>query len=140
MCTLCVRRVKKCEVAGPPVVSSLDRSGIGCTDEGVMSRPAPSLTDSRASLIVLISAVLAAISSLAEASPPDPSWIPGIYDDADFDDVVGLVTTAKALGGPADAAALHLVPPATSPQAPQHEWATIRFSITTLHARAPPAP
>src|SRR5689334_12971079 len=28
---------------------------------------------------------------LAYASPPDPTWIPGLYDDADYDDVVGLV-------------------------------------------------
>src|SRR5262245_5031181 len=25
---------------------------------------------------------------LAAASPPDPTWIPGVYDDGDFDDVV----------------------------------------------------
>jgi hypothetical protein len=31
---------------------------------------------------------------LAYASPPDPSWIPGLYDDGDHDDVVVLATTA----------------------------------------------
>ena len=103
-----------------------------------MSRPALSLTSPRGRLIVLISGVLAAISSLAYASPPDPSWIAGIYDDADFDDVVGLVTAAKALGEGTGAGALHLAPPATSPEAPRHEAATIRFSTATLHARAPP--
>jgi hypothetical protein len=30
--------------------------------------------------------------ALAYASPPDPSWISGIYDDRDYDDVVGMVT------------------------------------------------
>jgi hypothetical protein len=30
--------------------------------------------------------------SLGYASPPDPIWIEGIYDAADYDDVVGLVT------------------------------------------------
>lgn len=29
---------------------------------------------------------------LAYASPPDPTWIAGIYDNADYDDVVELVT------------------------------------------------
>jgi hypothetical protein len=29
--------------------------------------------------------------ALAYASPPDPSWIPGIYDDRDYDDVVGML-------------------------------------------------
>jgi len=28
---------------------------------------------------------------LAYASPPDPSWVRGVYDDADFDDVVSLI-------------------------------------------------
>jgi len=32
------------------------------------------------------------LTALAYASPPDPSWIPGIYDDADYDDVVLLLT------------------------------------------------
>lgn len=103
-----------------------------------MSQPAQSATRSRSCLIVLLSAIFAPISVLAYASPPDPSWIPGIYDDADFDDVVELITSTTALVGPADAAALHLVPPATSPQAPRHESATIRFSTAPLHARGPP--
>jgi len=30
--------------------------------------------------------------ALAYASPPDPSWIPGIYDDCDYDDIVGMLT------------------------------------------------
>ena len=34
--------------------------------------------------------------SLAHATPPDPLWIPGIYDDADLDDIVIAATTASA--------------------------------------------
>jgi len=30
---------------------------------------------------------------LAHASPPDQTWIAGIYDQADFDDVIGLLTS-----------------------------------------------
>jgi hypothetical protein len=93
----------------------------------------------RACLIVLISAILASIPTLAHASPPDPTWIPGIYDDADFDDVVGLVTSAKALVEPMDAAALYLVSPATSLEVSPRESAPKRLSTATLHARAPPA-
>ena len=29
----------------------------------------------------------------SHASPPDPTWISGIYDDADYDDVVCLITS-----------------------------------------------
>jgi len=32
--------------------------------------------------------------TLAHASPPDPTWLAGVYDQADFDDVVGLLTSA----------------------------------------------
>ena len=37
---------------------------------------------------------LAVLPVLAYASPPDPSWCPGLYDDGDYDDVVILVTSA----------------------------------------------
>src|SRR5262245_57250117 len=39
-----------------------------------------------------VAAILAVLVAFAYASPPDPSWIPGIYDYHDFDDVVGMVT------------------------------------------------
>src|SRR6266542_3871889 len=39
-----------------------------------------------------VAAILVVSVILAYASPPDPSWIPGIYDDHDYDDVVGMVT------------------------------------------------
>jgi hypothetical protein len=103
------------------------------------SRPVLSFTSCRACLIVLISAVLAAIPTLAHASPPDPTWIPGIYDDADFDDVVGLVTSATALVEPMDAVSLRLVSPPTSLEGSPRESTPQRFSTATLHARAPPA-
>jgi hypothetical protein len=95
---------------------------------------------SRAALIALIAAVLATISGLAYASPPpDPTWIPGVYDDADFDDVVGLVTSAEALATTASIADLPLVTPRTSPPAPLRESTILRFPTATLHARAPPS-
>src|SRR5215510_3052428 len=39
-----------------------------------------------------VAAILAVLVAFAYASPPDPSWIPGIYDYHDYDDVVGMVT------------------------------------------------
>jgi hypothetical protein len=44
----------------------------------------------------LILASLALLLALAYASPPDPSWISGVYDDADYDDVVTLVMAGTA--------------------------------------------
>ena len=32
--------------------------------------------------------------TLAHASPPDQTWLAGVYDQADFDDVVDLLTSA----------------------------------------------
>jgi len=45
-----------------------------------------------------LSAILLALLTivpvmLAHASPADQTWIAGIYDQADFDDVVGLLTS-----------------------------------------------
>jgi len=37
---------------------------------------------------------------LAYASPPDPVWIPGIYDVADVDDAIGMLTDATAVEEP----------------------------------------
>jgi len=44
-----------------------------------------------------VGAVLAVWVAFAYASPPDPNWIPGMYDDRDCDDVVGMVTDAAGV-------------------------------------------
>jgi len=50
----------------------------------------------RTALLTLI-ALRVVVGSLAEASPPDPTWIPGLYDEGDFDDIVDhLVSLASA--------------------------------------------
>src|SRR5215510_11848732 len=49
-------------------------------------------------LIVALLAGLGALSALAYASVPDPVGLPGVYDDADHDDVVGLLTDTVGLG------------------------------------------
>src|SRR6266404_3813055 len=38
--------------------------------------------------ILLLAALVISVVCLAHASPPDPTWIPGIYDTGDFDDAV----------------------------------------------------
>ena len=44
--------------------------------------------------ITLLALLIIAPVTLAHASPPDQTWIAGIYDQADFDDVVGFLTSA----------------------------------------------
>jgi hypothetical protein len=49
------------------------------------------VTPRRLIVLVLLVALLA-LTPLAQASPPDQTWIGGFYDDADLDDIVLLVT------------------------------------------------
>src|SRR5262249_17042060 len=61
---------------------------------------------------------LFSLAPLAHASLPDPLWIPGIYDNADFDEIVATVVSATALvacsaiSGPPAALQREAVPPA----------------------------
>ena len=46
---------------------------------------------------LMMSAALSALmisGALAQASPPDQTWIAGLYDNADYDDVVLSITSA----------------------------------------------
>lgn len=47
--------------------------------------------------ILLLTALLLTLTPLAYADPPDPTWVLGFWDDDDFDDVVGYITSATAL-------------------------------------------
>jgi hypothetical protein len=49
-----------------------------------------------ACLTLLLAALIGGLTPVAYASPPDPSWVRGVYDDADFDDVVGPLQGALA--------------------------------------------
>jgi len=42
---------------------------------------------------LLLTAAILALAPVAHASLPDQSWISGLYDNADFDDVVLLITS-----------------------------------------------
>ena len=45
------------------------------------------------SAMLLVLLIIAPVT-LAHASPPDQTWLAGVYDQADFDDVVALLTSA----------------------------------------------
>jgi len=51
----------------------------------------PSCSSMRLATFLSITVALILIAPIALASPPDPSWVAGIYDGADGDDVVSLV-------------------------------------------------
>jgi len=51
-------------------------------------------------LALLVLGLLAGLVPLAHASPPDPTWIAGFWDDADFDDVVVAIVSAVVTASP----------------------------------------
>ena len=81
--------------------------------------------------------VLLLLTPIADASPPDPSWIAGLYDNADFDDVVLSVTSSVGI--------VELIPLADVSRAPAPLY-PIQYSerpVSTelpdaLRSRAPP--
>jgi hypothetical protein len=50
----------------------------------------------RLTLVPLLGVVLLTLVAFAHASPPDATWQLGIYDDADFDDVVDFIVSLSA--------------------------------------------
>jgi hypothetical protein len=48
-------------------------------------------------LTLVLVALMLALTPLAYADPPDPTWISGIWDDDDADDVVNYITSATGL-------------------------------------------
>jgi hypothetical protein len=79
------------------------------------------------------------LTSLAYASPPDPSWIRGIYDDADYDDVVVMLTSAAATTAPVLLEDLRQIPPLAGPAPQLAEDPLPTLPLASLQSRAPPA-
>jgi hypothetical protein len=51
-------------------------------------------------LLLALTLVLSALTALAYASPPDPTWVSGFFDDGDSDDAVFLITSSAATVDP----------------------------------------
>ena len=82
-------------------------------------------------------ACLVGLSALAHASPPDPLWLPGIYDGADDDNVVALLTDTPVAGDSS--------PLAGRPTRQRLEFLSVRCasaradrSLLGSHPRSPP--
>jgi len=90
--------------------------------------------------VLLLLLAVAALTPMAYASPPDPSWIKGVYDDGDFDDVVMLVTSGTAM---VDLAPLAELQPLTPPGiliVQSTDRLAPALLPPSLRPRAPPAP
>jgi len=92
----------------------------------------------RAWLLLLLVGVLVSVTPLAYTSPPDPSWIGGIYDGGDFDDVMVFIVSAAALGEPVVSANARPAPIVMG-CAPQTSKIPIpRSAFSSNPVRAPP--
>jgi len=88
-------------------------------------------------LALLLAVVL--LTPLAYASPPDPVWVSGYFDDADYDDVVVLVTSSGAAVDPFPLSHESVIPTvadAAAPDEPQLIPGTVLSSSTP---RSPPS-
>ena len=88
---------------------------------------------------ILIVALLLIITPLAHASPPDETWVAGIYDAADCDDAVSFLTDpsmARACAQLADTTCYPVRRVLTSPRA------SVRLPVHhgSFSPRAPPIP
>jgi len=83
-------------------------------------------------------ALLVGLAPLAYASPPDQTWLPGLYDNADYDDaVLALTSTVAASDGtpaprPGPAAVMRRTLGVAKPAAPEPA------GRPPYHLRAPP--
>ena len=79
------------------------------------------------------------LTPLAYADPPDPTWQVGVFDDDDFDQVVGMIIAASAL---ADAAVVRCMEPAVEgvvlPGSPSDRPAA-SIPLSAADPRAPPS-
>ena len=88
-------------------------------------------------LIVLVG-VMVALTPLAYASPPDPSWIRGLYDGADFDDIVVLLTSGTGVVEPFPLADVDAHKIVIDCVAPADEGCSAAPTLGSNPARAPP--
>ena len=91
-------------------------------------------------LVVLLLLAPVALPGLAHASPPDPTWIQGIYDDGDGDDVVSRIASGT---GPTPATAptdLPFIAQLVTRLTPTPERMPLGLWASAASPRAPPAP
>ncbi len=92
----------------------------------------------RVLLVALLLLAPTALPGLAHASPPDPTWIQGIYDDRDGDDVVALIASGAGEAPPAAAIAPPLAVLITRLTGPVARMPLALWASAT-RPRAPPA-
>jgi hypothetical protein len=118
-----VLRCSSSPIAAPPV-----RTNHECRRASLLQR----------TIILFLTVALFALTPLAQASPPDQTWIGGFYDDADYDDVVIIVTSGVGIADGVPCASL-LPPLDVVARAPHlHESDPSRPHLPSSPSRASP--
>ena len=94
----------------------------------------------RFGLALFVVAFQIALTPLAYADPPDPTWQLSIFDDGDFDDVVGYITSATALAEVPVAQCLRPVPILVVLRWSPSEDSAPLVLLSSSDPRAPPPP
>ncbi len=89
-------------------------------------------------LALLLVAVVGILTPIAQASPPDPSWIRGMYDDNDFDDVIALITSGSGLVSEITRVELRPDRIVITAILPPDDRAVPSLSVASAQPRAPP--
>jgi len=93
-----------------------------------------------ASWALVLSLLVTGLPVLAYASPPDPSWVRGVYDDADFDDVVCFIISSAGLVNDVSVASRRPDFTLIDVEIPLDDRSVALFSLRASPPRAPPAP
>ncbi len=83
--------------------------------------------------------VIVTLTPLGYASPPDPSWIKGVYDDADYDDVVVIIASGSGAVEPFLQVDLGLGRQLAAYAPPLEEDPVPTLTLSSVQPRAPPA-
>jgi len=90
-------------------------------------------------LLVMLAGAVAALTPAALASPPDEHWLGGLYDDADYDDVVLAVVESAASLEPQLRHAQQCGQAVVASAPPIDERLHATPTLSPNHTRAPPA-
>ena len=90
-------------------------------------------------LALFVIAFVVAQTPLAYADPPDPTWQVAYFDDDDFDEVVGYITSATGLAEAPVARCLRPVPILVVLRCSPSDDPTPFVPLSSSDPRAPPA-
>jgi hypothetical protein len=92
----------------------------------------------RSVFVLGLLATIVVLSALAYASPPDPIWLTGIWDDDDADDIVVFIASAVALVEPLRPVSAHPVPIVLPCPTKVREIPVLHSASSSNPVRAPP--